>query len=291
MRFTGGLLRTREFIMKDLYSFHQDKKDLEKYFDKVVKSYDRIFGRCGLQAIKSEASGAGFAEKGAKTYEFQVEAGAGEDRLIFCPKCKWAANTEATKLKAKDRCERCKAKLTQINAIEVAHTFMLGTKYAKALGLYFKDKDGRERPVFMGCFGIGIGRLMATIIEKNHDEKGIVWPKEVAPFNVYLMEIQSKQKGQNQKIARTAEKIYQALSRSERNFLLRGLQESKIGILYDERKNTSPGEKFADCDLIGIPKRIVVSEKTLAKNCVEVKGRKEKKGKLVKISKLKNIKN
>jgi len=274
MRFNGGLLRTREFTMKDLYSFHQDEKDLEKFFDKVLLAYEKIFERCGLNAIKSEASGAGFAEKGAKTYEFQVENEIGEDRVIFCPDCKWAANSEISPKKEGEHCPRCKGSLIQIKTIEVGHTFMLGTKYAKALNLYFKDKKGKENLVFMGCYGIGLGRLMATIVEENYDEKGIIFPKEIAPFDVCLIPFESQNSKIKSQIKKTADSIYCTL------------QKQGFELLYDDRENKSAGEKFADCDLIGIPQRIVISEKTLAKECVEIKGRKEKKGKLMKINQI-----
>lgn len=272
MRFNGGLLRTREFMMKDLYSFHQDEKDLERFFDKVVVTYEKIFKRCGLNAIKSEASGAGFAEKGAKTYEFQVEAGIGEDKVIFCPKCKWASNIEICSQKKGEDCPRCKATLEEIKTIEVGHTFMLGTKYSKPLHLYFKDKQGNDNVVFMGCYGIGLGRLMATIIEKNHDEKGIIFPKAVAPFDFYLIPLDSQNLRLKSQIKKVTNDVYRAL------------QKQGFEVLYDDREDKSVGEKFADCDLIGIPERIVISEKTLAQNSVEVKKRKEKKGKLVKIN-------
>lgn len=276
MRFTGGLLRTREFIMKDLYSFHQDEKDLEKYFYKAVGVYEKIFRRFGVPAIKSEASGAGFAEKGAKTYEFQVEAEVGEDKVIFCPKCKWAANSEVLS-KKEEKCPNCKRKvLKQIQTIEVGHTFMLGTKYSKAFNLTFKDKNGKEKLVYMGCYGIGIGRLMATIVEKNYDEKGIIWPKEVAPFDFYLIQLKAKNSKLKTQIKKTTDKLYSTL------------QKQGFNVLFDDRKDKSAGEKFIDCDLIGIPKRIVISEKTLEKECVEIKERKEKKGKMVKINKLLN---
>lgn len=272
MRFTGGLLRTREFIMKDLYSFHQDRKDLDKYFDTVIKSYVRIFKRCGLFAIKSEASGAGFTQKEAKTYEFQVKSDAGEDKVIFCKKCNFAANAEITTLKNGDKCPECAGKLEQINTIEVAHTFTLGAKYSQALNLYFTDKKGVQKLVEMGCYGIGLGRLLSTIVEVCYDERGIIWPTEVAPFDVHLIPINSRKALLDKKIIEVSKMIYAAL------------QEAGIDVLYDDRKDKSPGEKFADSDLIGIPKRVVVSEKTMEENSLEVKERNKTKGKLVKLA-------
>jgi len=265
MRFTGGLLRTREFVMKDLYSFHPDKKDLDKFFNKVLSAYDKIFNRCGLKAIKSEASGGVFTKE--KTYEFQVISKEGEDKIIYCSKCNWASNLEVTKIKAGQKCPKCKSKLVKANSIEVGHTFRLGTKYSKALNLYFRDKKGEKKPVVMGCYGIGLGRLMAAIVEINHDDKGIIWPKEIAPFRVHLIQIED-----NKNVKQATEKVY------------KDLQNKRVEVLYDDRTDKTAGEKFAEADLIGIPVRVVVSEKTLKNSSIEVKKRDENKTCLIKFS-------
>jgi len=270
MRFTGGLLRTREFIMKDLYSFHRDEKDLDNYFNKVLRAYDNIFKRCGLDAIKSEASGGVFTKE--KTYEFQVLSDVGEDKINFCPKCKWAANLEVDSQNLQ-KCPECNEKLIKVNTIEVGHTFRLGTKYSKPFNLCYLDEKGKKQFVVMGCYGIGLGRLMATIIEIRNDEKGIIWPKEVAPFQLHLIQI-----GSDEKIKNAAEKIYQDLSK--------GCQKMSNEVLYDDRNDKSPGEKFAEADLIGIPCRVVVSERTLSKDSAEVKMRNKDETKLIKISNL-----
>jgi prolyl-tRNA synthetase len=267
MRFTGGLLRAREFVMKDLYSFHSDKKDLDKFFNKVLSAYDKLFKRCGLKAIKSEASGGVFTKE--KTYEFQVLSKIGEDRIIHCPECNWAANLEVAEVKAGEKCPKCKSKLVKANSIEMGHTFRLGTKYSEALNLSFRDKKGEKKPVVMGCYGIGLGRLMAAIVEINNDDKGIIWPKEVAPFDVHLVQIEN-----STKVKKAAEKIYQELKNKD------------VGVLYDDRTDIAVGEKFAEADLIGIPIRIVVSEKTLKNNSVEVKERAKGRVKLIKTGKL-----
>lgn len=274
MRFAGGLLRAREFVMKDLYSFHPDKKDLDKFFNKVLLAYDKIFKRCGLKAIKSEASGGVFTKE--KTYEFQVMSKEGEDKIIYCPKCNWATNLEVTKIKAGQKCPKCESKLVKANSIEVGHTFRLGTKYSKALNLYFRDKKGEKKPVVMGCYGIGLGRLMAAIVEINHDDKGIIWPKEVAPFDCHLLALSGSKKKFERKIGKVSEKLYQDLERA-------GLE-----VLYDDRKDKTAGEKFAEADLIGIPIRIIVSEKTLKRGCVEIKKRKEEKTRLIKLNQIIN---
>jgi len=281
LRFTGGLLRTKEFVMKDLYSFHAGQADLEKFFDKVLVTYNKIYKRCGLNALKSEASGGVFTKE--KTYEFQVLTEVGEDKVIFCKNCKWTTNLEVARVKTGQRCPKCKkGKLIRSNSIEVGHTFCLGTKYSEALGLYFIDKKAAKKAVVMGCYGIGIGRLMAAIVEINHDNKGIIWPKEVAPFYVHLIQInptgsRSMRQENSAKVKRVSEKLYQ------------DLQKDKIEVLYDDRNDKTAGEKFAEADLIGIPNRIVISEKTIKKNCVELKKRENDKIELIKINRLLKI--
>jgi len=267
MRFTGGLLRTREFVMKDLYSFHQDNKDLGSFFNKVLSAYDNIFKRCGLKTLRSEASGGVFTKE--KTYEYQVLSEVGEDKIIYCPECNWTINLDVAKVKPGQKCPECKGKLFKANSIEVGHTFKLGTKYSEAFDLNFIDQKGKKKPVIMGCYGIGLGRLIGVIVETNNDKDGIIWPEEVAPFRIHLVQIED-----NKKNKEAAEKIY------------KDLQKRGIEVLYDDRKDKTPGERFAEVDLIGIPIRIVISNKTVKNNCVEIKKRKEKKVKLVKIKNL-----
>lgn len=269
MRSTGGLLRTREFVMKDLYSFHVDKNDLDRFFDRVLLSYDKICKRCGLRALKSEASGGVFTKE--KTYEFQVLSERGEDKIIYCPKCQWAVNLEVAKVKAGQKCPKCKGGLIKSNSIELGHTFRLGTKYSKSLNLYFKDKKGKKEAVVMGCYGIGLGRLMAAIIEVNHDNKGIIWPREVAPFEVHLIQIEN-----SKEVKKAAEKLYQ------------DLKKNGAEVLYDDRADKTAGQKFVEADLIGIPIRLVLSEKTLKNNYVELKKRDQEKIKMIKTSEVKS---
>jgi prolyl-tRNA synthetase len=268
LRSTGGLLRTREFLMKDLYSFHRDRNDLIKYFQKVLKSYDKIFKRCNLKAIKSQASGGAFTEKEATTYEFQVPSVTGEDKIVFCKKCKLAKNYDLVKGKKTKVCPNCKGKLEEVSTIETGHCFQLEEKYSKALDLYFFDKAGKRQLVTMGCYGIGLGRLMGTIAEVHHDEKGIIWPMEVAPFLFHLVLVGGK------KAKVKGFKVYKEL------------QSKGIDVLVDDREKVSPGEKFAEADLIGVPYRIVISERTLKKDCAEIKRRGKRQTKLVKLNKL-----
>jgi len=261
IRSTGGLLRVREFIMKDLYSFHADEKDLFDYYKRVEKAYLKIFRRCGLKAIPTEAESGSIG--GSISHEFAILAKDGESKIFICPKCHWAISSE--KKGKSNKCLKCKCILKEMACIEASHSFNLGTKYSQAMGALFIDKDGKKKPIIMGCYGLGLGRLMAAIIEVHHDKKGIIWPKEVAPFDVHLIVLENNKKAKTQ-----AEKIY------------KDLQKRGFEVLYDDREET-PGIKFVEADLIGIPIRIVVSERTLGKQSMEIKKRTDKEGRLVKI--------
>lgn len=246
IRSTGGLLRVREFMMKDLYSFHTDQKDLADYYQKVIESYKKIFTRCGFVVKVVEASTGSIG--GDVSHEFMMLCPTGEDKILFCQKCDFATSKEAIK-----KCPQCGSSLKEGRSIENGHVFKLRTKYSQSMGAYFVDKDGQKKLIWMGCYGIGLGRLMATVVEAHHDEKGILWPKEVAPYQVHLIELKSK----NSKLS--GEDVYKEL------------QNKGIEVLYDDREDVSAGVKFADADLIGIPVRLVVSEKT--KDKIEWKNR------------------
>lgn len=241
VRSTGGLLRVREFVMKDLYSFHANDKDLDDYYLQVVEAYKKIFTRCGFVTKIVEASAGTIG--GDVSHEFMMLCPTGEDRIWFCQKCDFATSKEEPR-----KCPKCKGKIEKGRSIENGHVFKLGTKYSESLGAYFTDQDGSKKPIVMGCYGIGIGRLMATIVEAHHDERGIIWPESVAPYAVHLIEITDGKRGNAE-----TRKIYEAL------------KESGIEVLWDEREGVSAGVKFADADLIGIPVRLVVSEKTREK--------------------------
>ena len=268
LRVKSGLLRGVEFLMKDLYSFHRDTKDLDKYYEKVKKAYLRIFKRCGIgeQTFLTLASGGAFSKY---SHEFQTITPYGEDEIYLCLKCKLAVNKEIIE-EEKYRCPKCKSKNLEVKkSIEVGNIFKLGERFSRAFNLNFRDKDGKERLVQMGCYGIGVSRLMGTVVEIHHDGKGIIWPEEVTPFLIHLIQIEN-----SKKVKKAAQKIYL------------NLQRENFEVLYDDREGNTAGEKFADCDLIGIPIRILVSEKTLEKNSVELKEREKKKMKLVKINQL-----
>jgi len=248
-RAKSGLIRGREFLMKDLYSFHANEKDLDEFYHVAGEAYKRIFSRCNLVTYVTEAPGGTFTEH--FTHEYQVLSDAGEDWIFFCDSCQCAQNKKISPLKDGANCLNCaQGKIILGRSIEVGNSFKLGTKFSQAFGLYYSDKDGGKKPVVMGSYGIGPGRLMGTIVEIHSDEKGIIWPDSVSPYAAHLISLNAD-----------GQKVYAAML------------DAGIDTLYDDRDDKTAGEKFADADLIGIPWRVVVSEKTLAKNMIEVKGR------------------
>jgi prolyl-tRNA synthetase len=399
----GGLIRVREFDMKDAYSFDTDEAGLDKVYQTLLQAYRNIFARCGLPAMMVEADSGAIG--GKDSHEFMLIAESGEDEIIYCEACKYAANTEKAKshkhlletqpalpieevstpgkrtieevsgflkvpatntlkavfyiadknlvfvvirgdlevneiklknllkatdlrlatepevkaagivagaaspvgltgvkivaddsvvtgvnfiaggnkpethlknvnyprdfkadvvtdiarVTAGDECEKCHSKLASTRGIEVGHVFKLGTAYSKILGANFIDAAGNSQPAIMGCYGIGVGRLMAAAIEQNHDDKGIIWPLPIAPYQVYLCPLYRD----GTKVAEVVEKLYSEFT------------DAGLEVLFDDRTE-SPGAKFNDADLLGIPLRITVSPRTLEKNTVEVKWRKEK---------------
>ncbi|OGZ02654.1 MAG: hypothetical protein A2946_00225 [Candidatus Liptonbacteria bacterium RIFCSPLOWO2_01_FULL_53_13] len=255
LRAKSGILRGREFFMKDMYSFHENQEDFERFYEVAKKAYLKIFERVGLTAKVTEASGGSFSEK--ISYEFMVLTDAGEDDILYCDACEFCVNKDIAKQNENDACPKCrKGKLHRATASEAGNVFDLGQKYGKDFDLGFIGKDGTKQYPVMGCYGIGISRLMGVIVEKMHDEQGIIWPECVAPFRAHLIELKGA----------SAKELYDEL------------KAEGIEVLYDDR-DTSAGEKFADADLIGIPWRLVVSPKTEGK--VEIKRRDEKEGKVV----------
>lgn len=262
-RAKAGLLRGREFVMKDLYSFHASEEDLKEYYEKVKEAYVRIYDRLGLGDLTylTYAAGGTFAKY---SHEFQTVCENGEDTIYVCPKCHLAINDEI--IAEQSSCPKCGSTVLETKkAIEVGNIFELKTKYSHAFDFTFKDQAEKSQEVLMGCYGMGPSRILGTIVEVCHDDKGIVWPKNVAPFSVHLISLKQNEE---------AEKIYQKL------------QKENIEVLYDDRDNVSPGEKFADADLIGCPYRLVVSQKTLSENKVEFKSRVSETSELVEIEKI-----
>lgn len=238
LRSKSGILRGREFLMKDLYSWHANQEDFEMYYEQAKQAYLKIFNRMGLVAKVTEASGGSFSEK--VSYEFEVLTDAGEANILYCDSCEFCVNVDdfSKKYKEGDKCPKCgKDDLKPAKASEVGNVFDLGQKYTKAFDLTFIDTDGQRKYPVMGCYGIGVSRTMGVLVEKFHDEKGIIWPGSVAPFDAHLVDLKN------------GEEIYKRLS------------AAGIDVLWDDR-DVSAGQKFADADLIGVPVRLVVSEKT-----------------------------
>jgi len=260
----SGLLRGKEFIMKDLYSFHQNEKDLDEYYEKMKKSYQRIFKKCGLDAVITEASGGTFSRL---SHEFQVLNPEGEDLIYYCSHCGFARNKEiAQSLK---KCPQCSTPLQQKRGIEVGNIFKLKDKYSHPFGLKFLDKDGKEQNVLMGCYGIGVSRLVGVIPEVHHDEKGMIWPETIAPYLIHLLYLKTGQNDQDKKTKEQADRLYQMMQKKNRS------------VLYDDRENISNGEKLVEADLIGLPYRVIMSAKTLKNKMVEFKERKKKKAEMI----------
>lgn len=269
LRAKAGLLRTREFIMKDLYSFHQDQQDLDDYYQKVTQAYINIYTNLGIidKTFKTFASGGVFSKY---SHEYQTICDSGEDIIYVDTKKNIAINKEVYSDEIINELGLDKDNLKEYKSIEVGNTFKLGTKFTQSLNLKVNDKDGQTFYPVMGCYGIGIGRLMATIVEVYNDENGIIWPEQVAPFKIHLIGLNLN----DEEVNNRATQVYNEL-------LQMGYE-----VLFDDRQDTSTGNKFADSDLIGCPYRVVVSKKTADK--IEFKDRRKSDSHLIDISEIKN---
>ncbi|HBV01774.1 MAG TPA: prolyl-tRNA synthetase [Candidatus Taylorbacteria bacterium] len=255
-RAKSGILRGREFLMKDMYSFSRHEKEHEVFYKKAIDAYKKIFTRSGIgeETYLTFSSGGSFSKY---SHEFQTLTLAGEDTIHLCEKCSVAVNEEI--IKDQSACPECgNKKLAKKTSVEIGNIFTLGTRFSEVLDLAYLDEKGEKQFVFMGSYGIGPGRIMGTIVELLSDEKGIVWPAAIAPFQVHLISI----------IGANGEDV-----RKEGDGLYERLMKKGIDVLYDDR-DIRPGEKFADSDLIGIPTRVVISEKAIKSGRLEVKGRK-----------------
>lgn len=265
-RAKAGLLRGREFLMKDFYSFHESQEDLDAYYEKMKGAYKKAYERMGLSAIETKAGGGTFSDF---SHEYQVVTDAGEDEIIYCSGGDFSENSEIAKVAEGKQCDLGHGPLKKSKSIEVGNIFPIGDKFSRAFGLKFKDKDGKEKHVIMGCYGLGITRVMGAIVEVSHDERGIIWPKEVSPYDVHLVHIEDSPRGEaGSGTEPWAKEVYKRLT------------GAGVEVLWDERENASAGEKFADADLIGIPVRLVVSAK-LGKGKIEVKNRHENESKIM----------
>jgi len=261
-RAKNGILRGREFLMKDLYSFHTTQEDLDLFYEQVKEAYVRVFRRVGLgeYTFPTFASGGAFAKY---SHEFQTISDAGEDTIHLSREKNIAVNEEVMMDEVLEDLDLAKEDLEKHSAIEVGNIFKLGTRFSEALGLSYKDEKGETKPVVMGCYGIGPTRVMGTVAEVLSDGKGMVWPKSIAPYRVHLLSL-----GGSDDVEKEAKRLYDTLI------------EEGIEVLYDDR-DTRAGEKFADSDLIGIPTRVVISEKTITEGGVECVNRKDGTAQLV----------
>lgn len=252
-RAKSGIMRTREFIMKDLYSFSKDSTEHAAFYEKAAAAYERIFSRAGIgdKTYRTFASGGSFSKY---SHEYQAVSAAGEDVIYIDEKRRLAVNKEVyddPEVYASAGIE--KSSLVEAKAIEVGNIFTLGTRFSDALGLSYKDKEGKPTPVFMGSYGIGPGRLMGTIVELMADEKGLVWPESVAPFAYHLVSLGRE----GDEVSRAADALYSDMGKAG------------VEVLYDDR-DARAGEKFAESDLLGIPKRIVVGKEAAETGVFEV---------------------
>jgi prolyl-tRNA synthetase len=262
LRAKSGILRGREFLMKDLYSFHTNEEDLDKFYAEVEVAYKKIYERLGLgeDTFETFASGGIFSKY---SHEFQTFLPVGEDDVYYNADKSVVLNKEVLNPETLNDLGVKEEELQQTTAAEVGNIFKLKFKYSEPLGLKYSDEQNSQQVVYMGCYGIGVSRVMGVIVEKYADDKGLVWPESVAPFKYHLIGI-----GENG--MKKAEEFYKRHSGE---------------VLFDDR-DLRPGEKFADAELMGMPYRIVISDKTLAEDSAEVTDRRTGESKLVKISEL-----
>jgi prolyl-tRNA synthetase len=270
-RAKSGIMRTREFLMKDLYTFSKDDAEHAEYYEKIKKSYVRVFDRIGMGSTTylTFASGGMFSKF---SHEFQTLTEAGEDTIYVDRDKGIAINKEVYTDEVIANLGLTKESLVEERAVEVGNIFTLGTKFSEPIGLYYTDEAGEKQPVFMGSYGIGPSRLMGTIVEVLSDDKGIIWPESVAPFSVHVLRL-----GESEAVVNASNELYAFLS------------GKGIEVLFDDRGGVTAGEKFADSDLLGVPYRVVVSERSIKDGGYEVKKRTEEKGKIVSQDELLNL--
>lgn len=244
MRPRFGLMRGREFIMKDAYTFTESQEDLDVWYKAFTEAYVRIFNRCGLDT-KIVASDTGQIG-GDEADEFMVMSEVGEDTITYCRSCNYGSNQEHSGLKTGDQCPKCGGTIAEAKGIEVGNIFKLGTKYSESMNAKFASQDGTLKPAIMGCYGIGISRTLMAAVEQHSNDNGIIWPAEIAPFKVHIIPVNVKDENQ----VALADQLYKEL------------KAKKIEVLIDDRAERA-GSKFKDADLIGIPHRIVVGKKAV----------------------------
>lgn len=255
LRAKSGLLRGREFVMKDMYSFARSQQEHDEIYEKIAGAYHKVYARLGIGDItyRTAADGGYFTDKFSD--EFQTVSDIGEDVIYLDKTKKLAVNKEVYNDDTLAKLGLKREDLVETRAVEVGNIFPLESKYTDALNVYFTNESGEEKSIIMGCYGIGISRLIGVLAEHFADEKGLAWPAGVAPAEVYIARV-----GMSAEVVKFADELYKSLT------------ASGIGVLYDDR-DVRAGEKFADADLIGIPLRVVISDKTITNGKVELKAR------------------
>lgn len=248
-----GVVRACEFMMKDAYSFDRDQAGLEKNYRAMYAAYENIFKRCGLDYLVVEADPGVMG--GSVSHEFMVPVSSGEDIVCRCPRCQLVKA-----FKEGQSCPKCSVELESVNAMEVGHIFQLGTKYSAKLGANFLDASGKLKPIIMGCYGIGVSRLIAAAIEQNHDQDGIIWPQELSPYDVVILPLDVTDK----KIMQQAEELYGQL------------EKDGLAVLLDDRDERA-GVKFKDADLLGISLQVIIGKQALENKKIELKVRRTQK--------------
>lgn len=252
LRAKSGVMRGREFLMKDMYSFNRTQEEQDAFYEKSIQAYKNVYARAGIgdKTFLTFASGGMFSKF---SHEFQTICDAGEDRIYIDDAKGIAVNDEVMQDDVLASLGVERGSLREVKAIEVGNIFKYGTRYCKELGVRYKDENGEDQIPLMGAYGIGLGRLMGTIVELLADDKGMVWPKEVAPFAVHLVSLGQK----GDEVSALADSLYEEL------------RAAGIGVLYDDR-DARAGEKFADSDLIGIPQRVVIGKDAAAGGDIEI---------------------
>ncbi|MFA4975754.1 MAG: aminoacyl--tRNA ligase-related protein [Candidatus Paceibacterota bacterium] len=270
-RAKSGIMRTREFIMKDLYSFCKDETEHNEFYEKAKTAYQNIFKRVGIGHLTylTFASGGSFSKF---SHEFQTISSTGEDTIYIDGSKGIAINKEVYNDEVIESLGLLKESLVENRAVEVGNIFTLGTRFSDALDLKYQTETGEFKPVFMGSYGIGPARLMGTVVEALADDKGIIWPESIAPFKVHLLSL-----GDNEDVKKEANLVYDTLIKEN------------IEVLFDDRDDLSPGEKFADADLLGMPYRLVISSRSMKEQGIEIKKRNEEKGKIISLEELLKI--
>jgi prolyl-tRNA synthetase len=254
VRAKSGIMRAREFLMKDMYSYSRSEQEHQEFYDSVIKAYHRVYDRVGLGQVTymTFASGGAFTQF---SHEFQTVTEAGEDTIYLDKDKKIAVNQEVMSDEVLNQLGLKKEDLAEVKASEVGNIFNFGTKKSDQMGLSYTDEDGTQKSPVLGSYGIGVTRLMGVVVEHFSDDRGIIWPVNLAPYKIYLVAV-----GDSDDVKKLADELYASL------------KNESIEVIYDDRA-ASPGEKFADADLMGIPLRLVVSEKSLIAGGVEIKNR------------------